>query len=240
MQQSKRKSCKQRALVLDIYKEPFKLLMPDGSDKYRTSCGAILSCLTLIILMSYAIFKLQSLLENKNFRVQESGRFEFYAQTYPFGHDQGFAFAAGLIEWDGGGINAIEDPAYGEIKFFVKSFGENAPYDDTFHELKTHFCQKSEFNDVHGTRDDVSNFYRTSQNAIDDIGRHVNRLRCLDNPEDLQIWGNYDTGSAANILVVLDKCDPLNSAVTCKSEEEIQEWLRFKYILTTSNSKRFV
>ena len=39
-------------------------------------------------------------------------------------------------------------------------------------------------------------------------------------------------------MVVFEKCDP--SVSTCWKEDEINEWLTFKYIITFTNEKRFV
>ena len=48
----------------------------------------------------------------KDYSVMERTDFEFYDSTARFGHEDGFAFTAGLIEWDKG-ENIIEDPSYG-------------------------------------------------------------------------------------------------------------------------------
>ena len=53
------------------------------------------------------------------------------------------------------------------------------------------------------------------------------------------MWGNYATYDASNLLVAFDKCNNATSNITCKSEAEIREHLRFKYFLTVYNSKQF-
>lgn len=65
--------------------------------------------------------------------------FEHYKQTEGFGHNDGFAIAVGIIQWDDG-AEVVEEPAYGELKFFIKSWGDNAPYSDSIYELDTEFC----------------------------------------------------------------------------------------------------
>jgi hypothetical protein len=39
-------------------------------------------------------------------------------------------------------------------------------------------------------------------------------MLCPKNASDIQIWGNYDTYKAANLMIVFEKCE-------CKSDKEI-------------------
>ena len=55
----------------------------------------------------------------------------------------------------------------------------------------------------------------------------------------MRLFGNYDTGVANNLMIVFEKCDPQKNDF-CKSEEEIYEWLSFKYFVVIENSKRFI
>lgn len=41
-------------------------------------------------------------------------------------------------------------------------------------------------------------------------------------------------------MIVFEKCDNKTSTVPCKSDDEINEWLFEKYILTLTNQKKFV
>ena len=44
-------------LGLDIYRMPFRLLLPDDNGMYRTFLGTVLSVLTLIMVITYGGFK---------------------------------------------------------------------------------------------------------------------------------------------------------------------------------------
>ena len=46
-----------------------------------------------------------------------------------------------------------------------------------------------------------------------DLYKYGLRMKCLKNPADLKIWGNYDLPLAANLMVVFEKCDPTKSEV---------------------------
>ena len=41
-------------------------------------------------------------------------------------------------------------------------------------------------------------------------------------------------------MVIFEKCNNATSAVTCKSEAEIEEFLQFKYLIAIWNQKQFI
>ena len=51
--------------------------------------------------------------------MQERTQFEYFAPNVTFGHKEGFAIAVGFIKFDYLDT-LIEDPAVGEIKFYMK------------------------------------------------------------------------------------------------------------------------
>ena len=53
--------CAERMLTLDLYREPFRVLLPDNEGKYRTLLGAIFSLATMFVLLTYAGFKFNTL-----------------------------------------------------------------------------------------------------------------------------------------------------------------------------------
>ena len=65
-------------------------------------------------------------------------------------------------------------------------------------------------------------------------------MRCLVDPKNITIFGNYDSQDAQNFMVVFEKCDPLKSTIPCKTEAEINEWLLMKYFMIFSNEKKFI
>ena len=121
-------------------------------------CGAILSFVTFLSVTFFAYLKLQDLLGYKDYSVMERTNFEFFDSNASFGHENGLAFTSGLIEWDDG-EKIVEDPTYGQLRFYVKSWGPGAPYDETFHEIGSHFCLESETNDIENSNSESSNFY---------------------------------------------------------------------------------
>ena len=204
--------------------------------------GAILSCLSFSLVGLFAIYKLLALINHAEYSVQKNTHNEYFEATYPFGHEDGFAVAVGVTDYftqDKSTKVSLEDPSIGTVKFYLKSWGENAHSDDLFLELETRECQTSDFNDVEGSNKD-SIFYPTNPRTESDLLQYALRMKCLKNPSDLVLWGNYDLPSAANLVLTFEKCDPHKSEVECKSDEEITEWLEFKYLVGIWNSKNFV
>ena len=101
-----------------------------------------MSCITVVILIFYAIFKLDNLLGYKDYQIIESTSFEHYDLNQSFGYNNGFAIKAGLVMWDDGSAT-VEDPSYGELKFYMKSWSEEqtSTLTNAFVQLETHFCE---------------------------------------------------------------------------------------------------
>ena len=51
-------------------------------------------------------------------------------------------------------------------------------------------------------------------------------MRCLDKSQNLELWGNYNTGQTQNLKIVFEKCDISKrpEGTYCKSEAEIEAW----------------
>ena len=75
---------------------------------------------------------------------------------------------------------------------------------------------------------------------MSDLNLYGNRLKCPENKSDLVVVGNFDSSAAANVMVVLEKCDNKTSTITCKSNAEIDAFLKFKYILLLQNERKFI
>ena len=67
-------------------------------------------------------------------------------------------------------------------------------------------------------------------------------MRCLDKSQNLELWGNYNTGQAQNLKIVFEKCDIAKrpKGAKCKTEDEISAWMEGKYIALIFNEARFI
>lgn len=52
--------------------------------------------------------------------------------------------------------------------------------------------------------------------------------------------GNFDASNAANLMIAFETCDQNDPNVKCKSEAQIRNWMKHKYILVLLNERKFV
>ena len=83
-------------LYADLYKQPFKFLFPDEKDTYRTFMGAIMTIFTVILVMVFAYFKLERLLEYQIYKIQSRFLEGEFTNTDRITAQDGFMIAAGI------------------------------------------------------------------------------------------------------------------------------------------------
>ena len=60
---------KRSCLSVDIYSQPFNLLLPDGKSHYRTFSGVLMTLLTFVIVLIFATTKLEILVKLQDYTV---------------------------------------------------------------------------------------------------------------------------------------------------------------------------
>ena len=65
-------------------------------------------------------------------------------------------------------------------------------------------------------------------------------MKCITQPDQLALWGNFDSAVAQNLQLAFELCDNKTSAVPCKSKEEIVQWMRQKFIVVLFNENGFI
>ena len=53
-----------------MYRQPFRLLLPDGHDTYRTFLGSLMSVITLVTMLAYGSYKVSMLTQMEDYGVQ--------------------------------------------------------------------------------------------------------------------------------------------------------------------------
>ena len=109
--------------------------------------------------------------------------------------------AAGITGYDG--KQEPLPPEIGTLRFYRKSWAENQGIE--FDEIEIRDCLDSDF-DYGPARNLDASFYQTIETA-GDLVNYGNIMKCVKNPEDMYIYGNYNTGNAAAIMVVFELCD---------------------------------
>ena len=107
----------QRMLSLDLYRLPFRLLLPDNQDQYRTFLGSILSIFTVVIILTYTGYKMAQLASTEEFKIQLRQKDYFYDPKSVFSSQSDhFNLAAAITAYDGD-PDPIEDETYGSVVF---------------------------------------------------------------------------------------------------------------------------
>ena len=77
------------------------MLLPDGKDYYRTFLGAMLTLMTIIVVVSYMLWKLQIVSNQDEAKLQIKDLQNFYTSDDTFGTPQRFMIAAAITSYDG-------------------------------------------------------------------------------------------------------------------------------------------
>ena len=135
----------QKALKLDIYRQPIDLMLPDKNNKYRTFQGAMLSFLTLLIVLSFFAYKLVALITFQDYQIQVHDLEEYFTSTKLFSLEDGFILAGGVTAFDGSST-AIQDLSIGSVKIYAKNWSGSEEGDTgMFQELDSRFCLPEDF-----------------------------------------------------------------------------------------------
>ena len=117
---SRKESCQKFVIKFDLYKQPFRLLLPDQKDEYRTFCGSLLTIFTLLVTLAYAVVKLQILYHYRDYKVQERTLDEYYKETDRFSNN--FMVAAGIsFGFDGQEHEKLPENI-GALKYYRKTW----------------------------------------------------------------------------------------------------------------------
>ena len=94
-------------------------MLPNGFKKYKSLSGTILTLVTFIFVLTYAVFKWQTLIEQEEIHLFESRQVDYFFDNDDFAifsSEDGFNVAFGLADQD---ENIIDiDPSYGYLQVF--------------------------------------------------------------------------------------------------------------------------
>ena len=160
---------------------------------------------------------------------------EYFNETFEVSTSKhGFDVAFGLVGW-GESEHEGDISTYGELKAFYKRWGnEGDPPGTNYFEIKTRPCTREEL----GLGDDPaeSRFYPITGFSEAFLEDYWDILQCFD--DDIVIRGSFQTYSAQSLAIQFVACDYINNS-TCKSHEEIREFMRRRFVLTYENSQIF-
>ena len=168
-----------------------------------------------------------------NFLVTKNQK--YFSEEYEISttnHDFQLAFA--FVNYNNPNESIQDEADYGETKAFYKIWGDSDTPEVRYEEIKTRPCTKAELQLDELTTS--TKFWPYHQTALPDIDRFSKKFQCFD--ENLKVFGTYNSMKAQNLAIQYTKCD-VTKRLTCKTEEQINAFMRQKFILTLQNEQRF-
>ena len=229
----------QKFTKIDVFGQPFEFGLPDKTKLFKTVPGAICTLILMLILMAFAGFKFNSLVQLSQYRIlSETFAFEYDAED-KFGFDNDFRVAASITEF--GVEKDFEDPTYGTVKLVMKYWNGSEPL--RFYEFPTRNCG---FKDD-AAKGEMENGFFPLLEKMEGLKTYRNYMKCIDeeqlrDDEPFEIFGDFDSDAARNLMVVFDRCiGTLEDGVTpCQKPEVINQWLQKKYIFVLQNEIKYL
>jgi hypothetical protein len=111
----------------------------------------------------------------------------------------------------------------------------NETYNDV-EEIPIRPCTLQDFG-IDANNETKQQFFKADIGKVEEFKRKINILQCMTEPVNLV--GNWNTESAKVLEFYFEKCDS-EKRETCKSEEEVQEWMKDKYLILAYNRQLFM
>lgn len=111
----------------------------------------------------------------------------------------------------------------------------NETYNDV-EEIPIRPCTLQDFG-IDANNETKQQFFKADIGKVEEFKRKINILQCMTEPVNLV--GNWNTETAKVLEFYFEKCDS-EKRETCKSEEEVQEWMKDKYLILAYNRQLFM
>ena len=127
------------------------------------------------------------------------------------------------------------DPSIGKISFKYSQwgYGEDGTYIEVEEEIESHTCSHQEL----GLTGDKKQarfmpIHKASKSALK---QYKDGFLCIED-EQLELYGDWNSDSARTIQISLERC---SREAYCKSDEEIDQFLKGTYLMLLNNQIRF-
>ena len=217
-----------------MFGQQFRMKLDKNTNQIQSHMGSYLSILATLIILAYAYRKADVLIARKDVDILSTINDQAFTQHDIFSYENGLNIAVAFTAYDGDPVTLL-DPTIGQVVFNHFYWG---PQDDgTFGSeripIKSHTCSRVELGldqDEEGSR--FLPIYETSKQEVEFYHR---KFQCVDK-EDLFLHGDYNSLTANQFNVQLQRCHDRSD---CKSEAEIDAYLRNKYLIFFYNQIRF-
>lgn len=135
----------------------------------------------------------------------------YFESDHTFKDTDGLMLAFGITAYDDN-QESIEDPRYGRLKAYYKTWGlDDSESGVTFTEIPSSYCTRAELGlpEVEGDEEsDYSKpalFFETHKNSITDVSYYTKKFKCL-KTDDLHIHGDYNSVRTRSLVFMFEKC----------------------------------
>ena len=237
----------------DFYSESFDFTLDKSKRKVKTVLGSILSIATVVTLALFAFLKYMIMIGHDDTNIMISNKEYFYNDTDLVSDRLGFNIAFGISDFDGSPLS-VEDPSYGYLVAEYRSWGFADGWTTEYNQLSRRHCERSDFHldeDPNRDKSEIQNedqeraflsqdddepfFFHPIEAHREWIETYHPKMYCFN--DKLKIMGNYDTAKAQTLTMQFHRCNPEERE--CKSESEIDDYLRDKFFVVIENSWTF-
>ena len=231
-------------MALDQFGQPFFFRLPDGRRDKRTCPGFVFTVLVTAAICFYAAHQFARLLGFGDTTIMVSKIDSYFDTDFEFATEDGLAIGFMLTAYDDE-QESIEDPDYGRLVAKYQHWGGTDVPTETAEEVPTYPCTTEQLGlHPNGTLSgEPGQFYPVRPDSEEDVTYRFRKLRCF-REERLVVHGDYNSARTRNLVLALELCDQEKRTKEgdprrCKSDEEINRWLRGKYLVLYHNSRRF-
>ena len=161
----------------------------EGREVLPSKMGALCSILLLVILITFASYKIYILQARKSIDIIQAVKENHFDHTYVFGPEQGLNIAAAVFDPTDESTFEMIDPSYGRMRFSLESWSrsddEKAFIDYT--EIKSKQCTTEE---AVTSESSGSKFWKISESFEAPMQTFYHLFQCIENSE-LEVYGQY-------------------------------------------------
>ena len=181
-----------KAIQLDQFGQPFFFRLPDGRRDKRTWQGLCFSILVAMAIGFYASTQFINLVDYGSNTIMVSTKDSYFDMEYEFGTQDGFMIAFGLTTYDDD-YEVTEDPQYGQLKAYYKSWGEDGQPGIVWTEVPSSPCTENQLKEG-------NLFYPVHKNSAFDLMAYHKKFKCVDK-EQLTVHGDYNSATAQAFVI---------------------------------------
>ena len=182
---------------VDYFGEPFSFKIDADKDKYSTCMGSLLSLIVLVTTLTFFGFKYKIYHARQGDAVSMIIKQDFLSEEHVINAESNFQLAAALVDYDGN-TEPIDDPSYGELVIALYGWGYEGHGGTLTTDLKTHSCSDEELG-LAGSD------FLLADTLVKDVRTKQKSFKCYD-PNDVDIWGDYNSGKAQQLVVQFRIC----------------------------------